>query len=188
MKMSIIIPCKNEANIVDMIKETEKRFPNAQIITASDRYGMGKGWAIKQGLIVARGEIIAFIDGDLEIHPKMIDRLLPFLEDYDIVVGVKPIPKLLSRRLLTYFSRLYLAFLFNVKVDTQTGVKVFKRNTIPQFYSKGFLFDLEILSQAKKAGHRMIEVPIEANVNRKMKLSSIWKTFKESVTLWIELL
>lgn len=185
--VSIIIPCRNEPDIIQMMEETERQFPNAQIIVSSDRHGQGKGWAIRQGLAEAKGDLIAFIDGDMDIHPRMLKRLMPFLEDYDVIVGVKPISGLWSRRILTYLSRIYLAICFSLKVDSQTGIKLFKKEAIEYFYNNGFLFDLEILSLAKQKGFRMIEVPIEANVRKKMKLISIWNTFKESVTLWLEL-
>ncbi|RTK93059.1 glycosyltransferase [Candidatus Saccharibacteria bacterium] len=186
-KLSIILPCRNEENIKQFVDEIAEMYPYAQIIVANDPHGMGKGWAIRQGLPEADGEFICFLDGDGEIDPRMIKRLFPFMEDYDIAVGVKPISGLLSRRILTFLSRYYIALCFNIKVDSQTGIKLFKRHTIPEFYNNGFLFDLEILAVAKQNGYKMIEVPIEANVRRRMKLSSIWRTFKESITLWLEL-
>ncbi len=187
MNLSIIIPCKNEPDIIKMMEETEKCFPGAQVIVSSDRYGNGKGWAIRQGLSEITGDLVAFIDGDMDIHPKMLNRLLAFIDDYDVVVGVKPISGLWSRRILTYLSRIYLAICFSLKVDSQTGIKLFKREALSDFYNNGFLFDLELLSVAKQRGFKMIEVPIEANVRRKMKFISIWNTLKESITLWLEL-
>lgn len=185
--ISIILPSANEPNAMATMEEVEKLFPDAQIIVCNDRHRQGKGWAIRHALQHATGDLIVFLDGDGDIKPKMIKRLLPFIEDYDIVVGVKPISGLWSRRVLTYLSRIYLAICFNIKVDSQTGIKLFKRQAIDDWYSNGFLFDLEILSVAKHNGFSMIEVPIEANINRRMKFISIWNTLKESFTLWLEL-
>ncbi len=185
--ISIILPSANEENATKTAEEVANQFPEAQIIVCNDRYRQGKGWAIRHALNEVKGDLVVFLDGDGDIEPRMIKRLIPFLEDYDIVVGVKPISGLWSRRILTYFSRIYLAFCFDIKVDTQTGIKLFKREAINDWYSKGWLFDLEILSIAKQKGFRMIEVPIEATVNRRMKLISIWNTLKESITLWLEL-
>ena len=131
---------------------------------------------------------MAFLDGDGDIQPKMLKRLIPFIEDYDIVCGVKPISGLWSRRILTFLSRYYIALCFNIKVDSQTGIKLFKRAALCEWYSNGWLFDLEILSTAKQNGYSMIEVPIDfVKINRRMRMVSIWRTFKESVTLWLEL-
>lgn len=185
--LSVILPSADEPNAMAMSQEVQELFPEAQIIVCNDRHRQGKGWAIRHALTEAKGDLVAFLDGDGDIRPKMIKRLLPFIEDYDIVVGVKPISGLWSRRILTYLSRIYLAICFDIKVDSQTGVKLFKREAIADFYSNGWLFDLEILSVAKQNAYRMIEVPIEATVNRRMKIISIWRTFKESITLWLEL-
>lgn len=185
--MSVILPSANEPNAMATAAKVEALFPEAQVIVCNDRHRQGKGWAVRQALSEATGDLIVFLDGDGDIEPKMIKRLQPFIEDYDIVCGVKPISGLWSRRILTYLSRIYLAICFNVKVDTQTGIKLFKRKTIEDWYSNGWLFDLEILSLAKQNGFSMIEVPIEANINRRMKFISIWKTLKESITLWLEL-
>lgn len=185
--ISIILPSRQEPKIKQVVDELEKLYNHVQIIVCNDRYSKGKGWAIRQALKEARGGLICFLDGDGDIQPKMLKRLLPYIEDYDIVCGVKPISGLWSRRILTYFSRIYLAICFDIKVDSQTGIKLFRREAMQEFYNDGFLFDLEIICKAKQKGFSMIEVPIEANINRKMKLISIWKTLKESITLWLEL-
>ena len=185
--ISIILPSRNEPNIKKVVSDIEKLFNNVQIIVCNDRYSQGKGWAIRQALEEAKGDLICFLDGDGDIKPKMIKRLLPYIEDYDIVCGVKPISGLWSRRILTYLSRIYLSICFDIKVDSQTGIKLFRREALQDFYNDGFLFDLEIICKAKQKGYSMIEVPIEATVNKRMKLISIWKTFKESLTLWLEL-
>ena len=187
--LSIIMPATDMEKANEMMQEVEDLFPNnCQVIVSSNRQALGKGWAVREALKQSSGEFICLLDGDGDISPKMIKRLIPFLSDYDIVCGVKPISGIWSRRILTYFSRLYIATLFGVKVDTQTGIKLFKRHAITEWYNNNWLFDLEILSLAKQKGMSMIEVPIEFTPgNKKVKLVSIWKTFKESVTLWLEL-
>jgi glycosyltransferase involved in cell wall biosynthesis len=185
--MSILLPNRNEPGIDDLVNKIADMYENVQIIVCNDPESNGKGWAIRQGLKAVKGNTVCFLDGDGDIDPKMIKRLFPYIEDYDIVCGVKPISGLWSRRILTFFSRIYLAFCFNIKVDSQTGIKLFKKEAISEFYNDGFLFDLEIICKAKQNGFSMIEAPIEANINRRMKVSSIWNTLKESVTLWLEL-
>jgi cellulose synthase/poly-beta-1,6-N-acetylglucosamine synthase-like glycosyltransferase len=129
--------------------------------------------------------IVAFIDGDMEIAPRMIKRLIPFIEDYDIVVGKKQIRGRLGRRILTFFSRLYIWSLFGLNFDTQTGVKLFKKHCIFPWRCDSFAYDIEILDMAKRAGYRIIEVPVEVEGSKPMKFSSVWKCFTESLNLWI---
>jgi len=186
--LSIILPATDLVKVNELVQEIEGIFNNVQIIVSSNRQSLGKGWAVREALKQATGEFVCFLDGDGDIHPNMIKRLIPFLADYDIVCGVKPISGRWSRRLITYWSRLYIALLFGMKVDSQTGLKIFKRHTLSEWYSNGWLFDLEILSLAKQKGFSMIEVPIEfTHTNKKVELISLWKILKESITLWLEL-
>lgn len=182
--LSILLPSKNEPRILETLIEIDKHFPNAQVVIANDRYGKGKGWAMREALHEANGDIIAFIDGDMDIHPKMLWRLFPFLDDYDIVVGRKQVRGLLSRRILTRLSRLYIRFLFGLGIDTQTGIKLFRRNALYHWETTSFAFDIEILYNAKRMGYSIIEVPVEANIEKRMKIKSIIKCFTESLKIW----
>ena len=180
--LSILIPSKTEPNILKMLMALEEEFPEAQIITANDRYGKGKGWAVRTALQMAQGEFIIFIDGDMDIHPRMIHRLLPFLFDYDIVLGKKQIRGHFSRRLLTFFSRIYINILFGMNYDTQTGIKAFRKDALEHWFTDGFMFDLEIISRAMQRGKTIIEVPVEVSIERKMGLRSVllclWESLK----------
>jgi len=178
MSVSLIMPCHNEGKRQEFMEDIEEILPMVNQII---------GWAVREALRCATGDIVIILDGDGDINPKMVRRLLPYLEDYDVVCGVRPISGLWSRRCLTYWSRMYIALLFGVKVSSQTGLKIFKRYALEEWYNNGFLADLEILCMAKKKGMRIIEVPIEGETNKPMKFSSIWRTFKESITLFLEM-
>jgi len=185
--ISIIIPQALEQNILEVLKETEACFPDAQIIVSTDRYRKGKGWAVRQAMEQATGDIICFIDGDGDISPRMIHRLLPFLSEFDIIVGKKDARVLISRWILTLLSRLYIRIMFDIPVDTQTGVKVFKRSALPNWKDNSFAFDVEILAKAKLAGAKMFEVTVETNSCRKMRLISIVKALIGSIKIWLRL-
>jgi len=188
--LSIILPSHREPEIQEFVEVVETRLPRAfEIIVSSDRHGKGKGWAIREALQEARGSEIAFLDGDGDIHPRMLLRLLPFLEDFDAVVGTKRIAhKHFSRRVVTVFSRLYIRLLFGLECDTQTGIKLFRREMLETWKTDGFLFDVEVLSNIKRNGGRIVEVPIEAEIKEKMSVGAIWKTLIESVILKFRLL
>ncbi len=186
--ISIIIPNHNEPNIETIKGIIPTYFPLAQVIVVDDIDGNGKGWAIRQGLKKAVGEIIVFLDADMDIDPKMIKRLLPFLEDYDIVVGTKKIDKgLMSRRILTMLSRLYIRLMFGLRVDTQTGIKLYKREVLKDWVTNGYAFDIEILAKAKKEGYTMIEVPIDATITRKISFKVMFKTLLDTLKIKVSL-
>ena len=187
--LSIILPSHREPDIRAFVEEVEKRIPVFEIIVSEDRYGKGKGWAVREALRVSKGSEIAFLDGDGDISPRMILRLLPFLDDYDAVVGTKRISHShFSRRVITYLSRLYIRLFFGLKVDTQTGIKLFRREMLTDWKTDGFLFDVEILEKIQRNGGTIIEVPVEAEIKEKMTWRVVWKTFVESIILKSRLL
>ena len=188
--LSILIPNKSEIGIEDFVKEVEELGIANEIIISNDTGCRGKGWAIREAFRASKGDLVAFIDGDGDIKPRMFKRLLPFLEDFDVVVGSKRITHSpLRRKVMTRLTRIWFKILFGVKVDTQTGIKLFKRSALDKLskYSweaNGFIFDVEILSTLQSNGCRMVEVPIEAEIRRQLKIKTIVKIFMES--LWLK--
>ena len=48
----------------------------------------GKGAAVREGMLLARGAVVAFTDADLSYSPDQIVRLLHRVEDgWDVVIG-----------------------------------------------------------------------------------------------------
>lgn len=182
--LSIILPSYREPEIQSFVQQVEDKLPAYEIIVSSDRAGCGKGWAIREALAVAKGNEIAFLDSDGDIQPRMLLRLLPFLEDFDAVCGSKRITHShLGRRIITMLSRFYIRFMFGLEVDTQTGIKLYRREMLTDWMTDGFLFDVEILWNIKNNGGRIIEVPIEAEIKSKLSKGALWRTLIESLTL-----
>jgi glycosyltransferase involved in cell wall biosynthesis len=134
----------------------------------------GKGFAIRYGMTLARGELITILDSDMDIAPEEIGRMVALLRLYeaDMVVGSKRHP--LSRVHYPWFRRvqsacyqLVVRLLFRVKVrDTQTGLKLMRREVARRVLRvalvKRFAFDLELLALAAHFGfRRIIEAPVE---------------------------
>lgn len=187
--LSIIIPCKDEPNILDMVETTEIYIkavePTAQIIISSDRYGRGKGWALRQGLREATGDVICFIDGDLDIHPANINMMLIQIKYYEakIVVGRKTINGLPSRILISLCSRLFIGLLFGLWMDTQTGIKMFRRECLPSWDDDSFAFDIEILSKAKREHTAIKEIPVFVKIRKKMPGRSILRFIRGALAI-----
>jgi glycosyltransferase involved in cell wall biosynthesis len=188
MRLSIIFPSFNEPNVYKTIREAKALFPDAQIIVAEDKKGLGKGWSVRKGLLASCGGVIVFLDGDGDIKPRMIKRLLPFLDDYDIVVGGKGIGGMpLDRKIITLASRIFIKCLFWLDVDTQTGIKAMHRDAVIPWISDSFAFDMEFLAIAKKRGLKMIEVGIEATISKKKSIKVLWQTLVSSLKIWFRL-
>jgi glycosyltransferase involved in cell wall biosynthesis len=107
-KISIIIPAYNEGrSIGNLVAAIRDRYPDIEIIVINDGstddtaavarnagavvhshpYNIGNGAAVKNGIRIAGGEILVFIDGDRQHDPEDIAKLLEYLPEYDMVVG-----------------------------------------------------------------------------------------------------
>jgi len=133
----------------------------------------GKGFALRFGMSKASGDLVTFIDSDMEISPDEIGRMAALLDlyDADVVVGSKRHP--LSevqypwlRRLQSAGYQMLVRLLFRVRVrDTQTGLKMMRREVALRVLGaalvKRFAFDLELLALARHFGfRRIIEAPV----------------------------
>ena len=183
MKVSVIVPTHNEPHRKSVIGRIKAQMGQGHdIIAYNDAEGKGKGFAIREGLKCAKSDYYVFIDGDGDIDPRQISRVVYFLRaGYDVVVGKKELPQRISRMILTYASRLWIRMLFGIKVDTQTGLKGF--NYKPEWTTDGWAFDIEILYKAKKDGRIMAEVPVHAIVSSKKSMKDIWSTLVDTVKI-----
>jgi O-antigen/teichoic acid export membrane protein len=133
----------------------------------------GKGVALRVGMARARGQYVAFLDGDGDLHAGDLGGFISVMDLYrpDLVIGSKRHP--LSsvsypplRRLMSWIYQLLIRLLFGLNVrDTQTGMKLIRRDVLdqvlPKMFEKRFAFDLEFLVIARRLGYRRVfEVPI----------------------------
>ena len=133
----------------------------------------GKGAALRAGLLRGRGKYLGFIDGDGDIPANTLVELMDIIrrEQPDMVYGSKRharsqvvYPPL--RRIYSWGYQQLNRVLFHLPVrDTQTGVKVFRRDVLaavlPRMIEKRFAFDLELFVVARQQGFRnFIEMPV----------------------------
>jgi len=136
----------------------------------------GKGAALFHRFQFAAGDLVAFLDSDLEIAPEYVLRLRDVMlaTGADVVIGTKTTGDSrfpLLRRLLSGVARGLVAWLFGLSVrDTQTGVKLFKREVlelaIPRLTVSRFAFDIELLVAATRFGYRIAECPVKTAYRR----------------------
>lgn len=148
----------------------------------------GKGYAVRTGMKYAKGELISFLDAGMDISPKGIMMLMAHMEWYkaDIVVGSKrhPVSRVnypFKRKLYSMGYHLLIRIFFSLPLsDTQSGIKIFKREVVdaifPRLLVKDYAMDIEMLAVAKYLGFdRIYEAPIEVTFNKATSAIS-WKT------------
>ena len=152
---------------------------------------MGKGAAIKTGLQHSTGELVAFIDSDLEIPPELLPPYLKALEKADIAIASKWHPKskvktTFTRKILSKSFYTLTRLLTGVKVtDTQTGLKAFRREALEKImktqFVKRYAFDAELLAVANLLGYKIIELPVKLQLEEQFKPGEIFRMVNDLI-------
>lgn len=153
----------------------------------------GKGRILSHALRHARGEIIGFIDSDMEISA---DQLIPAIAAVragaDAAIGSKVIGDTASRsafrRAVTAVAnRLIRAGLGTPFSDHQAGLKVFRRGALIPYLglvrATGWLWDTELVALLAGASLRIEEVPVRTRPNRPSRFSSLSQLTTASMEL-----
>lgn len=157
----------------ELLKDLQKEY-SFQVLQHAKN--LGKGRAVKTGVLAAQGTYILFLDADLAIPITETTKFLKTLEDQSevsiaiasrFVQGHREIvPVLWYRRILERgFSllRRYIIGLGTIQ-DTQCGYKMFRyeaaQAVFPLMTRQRFSFDAEVLFIAQKHGFRIQELPI----------------------------
>jgi glycosyltransferase involved in cell wall biosynthesis len=154
----------------DHTVDEASRHPDVRVLHYQQQ--RGKGYAIRHGISHAAGDVIAFIDSDMELHPDGIGRLVELvLAGADAAIGSKRHPESkvfypLFRRIQSRAYQRLVRALFGLELtDTQTGLKAFRASVLREvagtLTSDGFAFDLELLVGLQEAGATIVEGPVE---------------------------
>jgi dolichyl-phosphate beta-glucosyltransferase len=134
----------------------------------------GKGAAIRNGMLHATGEVIAFTDADL---PYRLDSLRAGFDAIrsgkcDVVFGARDLedsvalaPRRRLRSLATAVFRGIVRWLVSREVtDTQCGLKLFSAQAAGRIFRRvtinGFAFDAEVVYLTRRLGLRFQRIPV----------------------------
>ena len=155
----------------DLVVEYAKDHPEVRI--KSYQPNRGKGFAVRVGMLSARGETMLIDDADGSSPIEEVERLEKALADgADIAIGSRAKPDE-STKVQAQIYRKFIGNTFNVIVqslllpgiyDTQCGFKLFKRHCARDIFSvnriDGFGFDVEVLYIAKLRSYKIVETAI----------------------------
>lgn len=140
------------------------------VVVHEDR--RGKGWAVKRGMQISKGEYRFICDADLSMPIDELPRFFPpLLEDAPVAIASREAPG--ARRYDEPEYRHLIGRVFNWLVrmlvlpglqDTQCGFKCFRADVVEQVFPlvtiSGWTFDVEALFIARRMGFAIREIPI----------------------------
>ncbi|HEY1867663.1 MAG TPA: glycosyltransferase family 2 protein [Candidatus Cybelea sp.] len=159
----------------------------------------GKGNALICGALYSKGDLVAFLDADMDLHPEQLAGFFTVMEarNADAVIGSKFHPDSKVdyppvRRVYSFFYYMLVRALFGLPVrDTQTGIKLFRRpvleRVLPRILVKRFAFDLELLANVHHFGYRIVEAPVTVNFKRvcsRLRLRAVWNVFLDTLAIF----
>jgi glycosyltransferase involved in cell wall biosynthesis len=165
----------------DILREITAAHPSAPIKVILHDVNQGRGATVTDGFRAARGEIVGYLDVDLEVHARYIPSLVRAIEKGAQVATVRRIYAFQLRSLDRYvmsrgYSYLVRRLLGTRVHDTETGYKFFRREALlpvlDEIRDRGWFWDTEFMIRAERRGLRIEEVP-GAYVRRFDKTSTV---------------
>jgi glycosyltransferase involved in cell wall biosynthesis len=159
----------------DNTVETVRRFleANPKLRLVENPGNRGKGYSVRNGMLLARGEVLLFTDADLSSPIEEADKLFDAIQGgADLAIGSRwmqselqtqrqPLYRQFFGRIFNLLLRLTLGLKFK---DTQCGFKAFTRESARAIFPlqriERWGFDPELLYLATRFGFRVAEVPV----------------------------
>ncbi|MBU0546782.1 glycosyltransferase family 2 protein [Patescibacteria group bacterium] len=222
MKLSVIIPAyKEETRIINTLREIDKYLTQQnysyEILVVDDgspdktvevvqslttniknlkvigyKKNQGKGYAVRLGMIEAKGKYCLFTDADNSTSIDQVEKMWPQFEaGFDVVIGSRDVEGAISdppqpwiRDVITAGTfkllRKITVGLWNIE-DSQCGFKCIKKTVVekilPLCKINRFAFDPEMLVLTERAGYKIKEIPVywKNDLDSKVKFSSMVK-------------
>lgn len=169
--------------IVIIEKSTDRTVETARAETAGDerfhiidnKVQRGKGYAVKCGMLRAKGDIVFFMDADLSTPLAEVVAFLTYFSEHpevDVLIGSRAHAKSnvikkqswLRRNMGRTFNKFVQALSIKGIEDTQCGFKAFRARAAHEVFSRqtldGFAFDVEALLLAKELGYKIAVLPV----------------------------
>ncbi len=223
MKLSIVLPVYNEAGVLEnSLEKIENNLKSLgydyEIIIAEDGSTdgtdrlcreissrnkkvrhlhsdekLGRGRALKNSFLEARGDVFVYFDIDLATDLRHLKSLVEEIENgCDISTGCRlneksQINRSFLREIASRGYNLMAKILFNTKIsDMQCGFKAFHRRTLPVLLKSRdnrWFWDTETLLLGEKYGLKISEIPVVWRESSDSKVNVMKDSFEMGLSL-----
>ena len=184
----IFVDDKSTDNTLEVLGKILRENPNLKIKTILHSQNTGRGKTVADGMKIAKGEVVGFIDVDLEVSPDYIPEFVQkILEGADMVIGQRSYKfswRSFDRYITSQGYSILVRFLFKLPFrDTEAGYKFFRRSKIlpllKEIKDPGWFWDTESVVRAYLRNFKISQVPVifARNFNKK----STVRIFKDTI-------
>lgn len=169
----LVVNDGSQDGTVGLVRNLESEIRGLRLIDNQENHG--KGFAVKQGILEAKGDLRLFTDADNSTSMDHLDGFVPYInEGYGVVIGsiavkghkVASGSEPLWRRIFGKLGNLFIQLMAVPGIhDTQRGFKLFTARAalgiFPKLTINRWGFDIEALALARKFGHKIKELPVD---------------------------
>jgi len=187
----IVVNDGSRDDTLRILQQEQASNPSLRVISYDKN--MGKGHAVRKGILESKGDLVVFTDGDLDISPTIILDYIHQLKNSTLVVGSKrhPLSQVTAPRIRKLLSRafnLVVRIFTGIKIrDTQAGLKAGNGNALREIFKlmlvKRYAFDVELLTIASLLKTDIKEMPIHINLDRHFKAKDIARMFVDVLAI-----
>ena len=169
-----------------------------RLTVIGNRTRHGKGYGVREGIGLARGDVIGFVDADNKTPISEFEQFeQQFAAGADVVIGSRGLPESRVERRQPWYRRvgaklfaigMHAVIGLNDIVDTQCGFKFFRRDVAVDLFSRqridGYMFDVEILYLATQTGYRIAQVPVRWRDDGDSRLQLVRGNVRNAIDLF----
>ena len=166
----IFVEDKSQDNTWELIQTFLKNHPKEKLHVLRHQENLGRGQSVTDGIRVAKGEVVGFMDIDCEVSPDFIPQFVMKVQaGFAVVCGHRTYRTSLSGILREATSKIYalmVRVLLGTRLsDTEAGYKFFNSKRIlpilSQIQDKGWFWDTEVMVRSERAGLKIAFIPVK---------------------------
>jgi len=203
----LVVNDGSKDNTAEIVRKMTGTIKNLKLV--DNDTNKGKGGVVRQGMLVAQGDVRLFMDADNSTSVDQFATMMPHFSGaggarYDVVIGSRSAKgsKLepaepMYRSIPGKIGNLWIQMLLLPGLwDTQCGFKAFTEEAAGKVFAllkiTGWGFDVEALVLAKKFGYTIKEIPVHwvndpmSHVKASAYLKVLLETVKIRWWLWTD--
>jgi glycosyltransferase involved in cell wall biosynthesis len=178
----IIVENGSSDRTLELAREFAARHSNMIVIHEEQ---LGKGNAVRRGMLEAHGEYRFICDADLSMPIDEVQKFLPpTVNDFDLAIASREAPGAIRYNEPSYRHWGGRAINFAIRLlilpglnDTQCGFKCFRADVAENLFRQqtlmGWSFDIELLYLARRKRLRIKEIPIQWHYDADSKVNAV---------------